>query len=169
MRATRNRSKVQDVPLIDTNQLMFDSECFAMLFQADDELNQSKDAHPKNCQVPDQSSKPVEGPKRRLGRRPLWLKYPGLVNTASDFIKQHFFSAHNRRRETTGTGTGVTLKDLQQHLQDNIPGLKEHGISRDTIHHFMVAPRKNSSRADRYKGHIDAKVTAKKITTEKEV
>ncbi len=103
-----------------------------------------------------------EGPTRRLGRQPLWLKYPEIVQTATDFIKQQSFAAHLRRRESTGTGTGVTLKDMKQHLLDNVPGLKEHGISLDTIHHLMVAPRKNSSRANRYKGLIDAKFAPKK-------
>jgi hypothetical protein len=159
MRATRNCNIVQDV-LIDANQLVLDPECFAMLFKADESPVEPADAH---CDNQDQAPKPVkEGPTRRLGRQPLWLKFPSIVETATSFIKQQSFAAHNRRRESTGTGTGVTLKDLQQQLIDNVPGLKQHGISRDTIHHLMVAPKKNSSRADRYKGHIDAKVTAKR-------
>ena len=103
-----------------------------------------------------------EGPTQRLGRQPLWLKYPEIVPSATDFIKQQSFAAHARRHESTGTGTGVTLRDLKQHLLDTVPGLKEHGISVDTVHHLMVAPRKNSSRADRYKVLIDVKVAAKK-------
>lgn len=88
IQVTRNCSKVQDV-LIDTKRLMFDPECFAMLFQADDEPNQSKDAHPKGCQVPDQSPKPVkEGPKCRLGCQPLWLDTLALW-------KQHLTSSNN--------------------------------------------------------------------------
>ena len=107
--------------------------------------------------------KPVkEGPTQRLGRKPLWLKYPEIVPCATDFIKQQSFAAHARRRKSTRTGTGVTLRDLKQHLLDTVPGLKDHGISVDTVHHLMVAPRKNSSHADRYKGLIDAKVAAKK-------
>ena len=131
----------------DTKQLLLDPECFAMLFQADD------DPVGTDCLVAEQIPKPVEeSPKRHLGCQPLWLKFPAIVQTASDFIKQHSFSAHQRGCKSTGTG--VTLKDLQQHLVDNIPGLKYHRILQDTIHHSMVAPRKNSSRADRYKGHI---------------
>ena len=42
------------------------------------------------------------------------------------------------------------------------PGLKEHGIGRDAIHHLMVAPRKHYSRAERYKGFIDSKIPCKK-------
>ena len=111
--------------------------------------------------------KPVkEGPTQRLGRQPLWLKYPEIVPSATNFIKQQSYA---RRRESTGTGTGVTLKDLKQHLLDTVPGLKEHGISVDTVHHLMVAPRKNSSCADRYKGLIDAKVNCVPSFTKRHV
>jgi hypothetical protein len=159
MRATRSDDKTKDV-LINTRQLVMEPECFSILFSADDK---SPEPSAANQHISHETPKAaVEGPTRRLGRQPFWIKFPGIIKTATAFIKQQSFAAHGRRRESTGTGTGVTLKDLRQHLLQNIPGLKEHGISRDTIHHLMVAPRKNSSRADRYKGHIDAKVTAKK-------
>ena len=161
MRATRNDDKSKDV-LIDIKQLVLAPECFSMLFEADDKTP-DPDLEVRNCNTSDETPQlAVEGPTRRLGRPPLWIKYPDIVETATQFIKQQSFAAHSRKRESTGTGTGVTLKDLQQHLLDHVPGLKEHGISRDTLHHLMVVPKKNSSRAYRYKGYIDAKVTAKK-------
>ena len=90
------------------------------------------------------------------------IRFPELVECASNFIKDHSFAAHSRRRETTGTGTGLCLNDLKNHLLEHVPGLKEHGISCDTIHHLMVPPRKNSGRAHRYKGLIDAKIPKKR-------
>ena len=98
----------------------------------------------------------------RIGRKPLHIKYPDLVECATNFIKENSFAAHSRRRETTGIGTGVGLKDIREHLLQHVPGLREHGISLDTIHHLMVAPRKNSSRSFRYKGLIDAKIPKKR-------
>ena len=38
-----------------------------------------------------------------------------------------------------------------------MPGLKDAGISRKTIHHLMVPPRKNTKAANLYKGLIKAR------------
>ena len=90
------------------------------------------------------------------------IKFASLLQSATDFIKSHSFEAHNRRRETIGIGTGVSLKDLQKHLLQNVPGLKEHGISRDTIHHLMIPSRKSNRQSIRYAGVIDAKISRKR-------
>ena len=49
------------------------------------------------------------GPFQKRGRKPLHETYPNLVQIITDFIRQHSFSAHNRRRETTGTGVPYFL------------------------------------------------------------
>ena len=85
-----------------------------------------------------------------------------LVACATDFIKSNSFVAHNCKRETMGTGTGVSLKDLQKHLIKNVLGFEDHGIWRDTKHHLMVAPRKNATWAPCNKGLVDAKVAPKR-------
>ena len=54
------------------------------------------------------------------------------------------------------------MKDIQEHLLEYVTGLREHGISRDTVHHLTVAPRKNSTRAERYKGYVNARVPSKR-------
>ena len=101
--------------------------------------------------------------KKKSGRIPLYVKFPTLIDVAMAFIKEHSFSAHVRRRETTATGAGVTLADIQKHLLENVPGLKvAGGIHRDTIHRLTVAPGKNSTRAARYKGLFDARVPGKR-------
>ena len=112
--------------------------------------------------TPSSTTSPTCGPRNREDRKPLWMKFPDLVKCATDFIKSHSFSAHVRRRESTGTGTGVSLADIQEHLFKHVLGLKEHGISRDTIHHLSVAPRLNSSRAHRYKALVDCRVPGKR-------
>lgn len=50
---------------------------------------------------------PQYGPQLKRGRKPLHELYPNLVPLINEFIKEHSFSAHNRRRETTGTGIMV--------------------------------------------------------------
>jgi hypothetical protein len=146
--------------LINVQDLILDSNLFEILLASDDppvdiplhEPNQDTHNLPPI----------VYGPKNKPGRKPLYQKFPTLLDCATDFIKSHSFQAHNRRRETTGTGTGVSLKDLQKHLFENVPDLREHGISRDTIHHLKVAPRKSGLKATRYKSLIDAKVSQKR-------
>ena len=55
------------------------------------------------------------------------------------------------------------LKDIQEHLLENLSGLRESGgIPCDTIYVMTVAPRKNHTRVKRYKGFIDARVPGKR-------
>ena len=39
--------------------------------------------------------------------------FPQIVDVVAEFIKQHGFSAQNRRRTKTGYSTGVTVKQVQ--------------------------------------------------------
>ena len=90
-------------------------------------------------------------------------RFPELVKVTTDFIKSHSFAAHSRRRSSTGTGTGVSLKDIQEHVIQNVPGLKEAGgVKIDALHQLFIAPRKHSSRAFRYKGLVNTRVPRKK-------
>ena len=66
-------------------------------------------------------------PWKRPGRTPLYIKFPPLIDCATKFIKKRSFSAHVRRRKTTGTGGGVTLKDIQEPLLENVSVLRESG------------------------------------------
>ena len=160
LRATNKEKANKDV-LVNVHELLLSPDSFDILLGADKDVSNE----PDNQTIYDPTEEAVlvtEGPTRCRGKEPYWLKFPELVETATNFIKLHSFSAHNRRRETTGTGTGVSLRDLQCHLLDKVPGLKEKGISLDTIHHLMVAPKKNSGRAGRYKGLVDAKIAKKR-------
>ena len=103
------------------------------------------------------------GPWKRPGRTPLYIKFPPLIDCATKFIKERSFSAHVRRRKTTRTGGGVTLKDIQEPILENVSVLRESGgISCDIIHVMTIVPRKNHTRAKGYKGLIDARVPSKR-------
>ena len=47
----------------------------------------------------------------------------------TDFIKENSFAADATRRESTRTGSGVGMKDIRNHVLEQIPGLIECGIS----------------------------------------
>ena len=153
----------QNDVLIDHNELLMQPDCFLRLL-----TNQSDENIPKKqtekVNLKSQNQKQVfEGPKQRLGRRPLFERFPTLIECATDFIKQHSFSAHVRRRESTATGTGVSVAEIRSHLLKNVPGLAESGgISRDAIHQLTTAPRKNTNKASRYKGLIEARIPGKR-------
>ena len=57
------------------------------------------------------------------GQPSITSKSPQIVDVVAEFIKQHGFSAQNRRRTESGYSTGVTVKQIQQHLYTNCPVL----------------------------------------------
>ena len=59
----------------------------------------------------------VFGPPKKRGRKPLYEKFPGLIDVVNNFVKQHSFAAHGRRREKTGTGL-LLLKQLKVFVDD---------------------------------------------------
>jgi len=99
-----------------------------------------------------QSSKP--------GQPSIAEKFPTVVETASEFIKTHGYTARVHRREGVASTPGVSLNNIS--LLDNVPGLKEHDISVNTDAHLMNPPRRKTIAAERYKGLIAAYVPGKK-------
>ena len=155
--AKRDRRHV----LIDSNELFLQKDTLLQLLFDDCAETDATETQSASSATKSESA-PVFGPHKKLGRTPLWIKIPTLIECATNFIK-HSFPAHVRRRATTATGNGVSLADIQKHLLKNIPGLEEAGgISRDTIHRLTKAPRKNSIQAHRYQGLIDARVPGKR-------
>ena len=87
--------------LINVHELVMNTDTFVILFERDiSTINGNSSATEKTSKMKDA----VQGPKRKTGRKPLHVKYPDLVKIVTDFIKQHSFAAHGRRRETTGSG-----------------------------------------------------------------
>ena len=62
---------------------------------------------------------------------------------------------------------GVSLSQLRDHLKQNIPGLKEHGISKTTVSHLIEHPRQDTISARGYKRFLKTHVPVKQILTEK--
>ena len=60
-------------------------------------------------QTEKEKKEPVFVPHAKRGRKYLWQEFPSLVPIVASFIKQNFFIAHDRRRETTGIGTTTTI------------------------------------------------------------
>ena len=97
----------------------------------------------------------------KIGQPSLVDKFPSIIGIATDFIKSNGFSAQNRRRTDTGYSSGTTIVQIKNHLVDNIPGLKEHGISESTVRRLCQAPNKARNSATRYKSHVKARVGVK--------
>ena len=72
------------------------------------------------------------------------------------------FAARSRCHNATARSCGFTLREIKLHLEKTVPGLKDAGMSRKTIHHLMVPPRKNTKAANLYKGLIMARIPKKK-------
>ena len=141
--------------------MLISKDCFLTLLKLDDG-GEDESLECSEIETESQYSGTTFRPHHRLGRQPLWVKFPTLIDDATRFVKEHSCTAHNRRRESTGIGRGVSWKDIQEHLLEYVTGLREHGISRDTVHHLTVAPRKKSTRAERYKGYVNARVPSKR-------
>ena len=57
--------------------------------------------------------------ERRKKRGPVSIH----ENMVTNFLKQHSFCADNRRRNSTFTGNGVSLQEIKEHLEEQIPEL----------------------------------------------
>ena len=66
-----------------------------------------------------------------------------------------------------GTGKGVSVDDVSQHLLETVPGLKNRGISRTTVAYLFCAPNKGRKSSERYKEFIPARVPGKKNNARK--
>ena len=100
--------------------------------------------------------------RKGIGGQPsITSKFPQIIDVVAEFIKQHGFSAQNRCRTEKYYSTGVTVKQIQQHLYTNYPELKEHKISLTTIRRMFQAPNKHLKAASRYKALINARVGTK--------
>ena len=100
--------------------------------------------------------------RKGIGGQPsIVSKFPQIVDEVAEFIKQNGFSAQNRRRTETAYSSGVTAKQIQDHLYKKYPDLKTHKISLTTIRRLFNAPNKSYNAAKRYTGLIDVRVGTK--------
>ena len=75
------------------------------------------------------------------------------------------FAASSRCHNAIAISCGVTLREIKFHFEETVPGLKDAGISRKTIHHLIVPPRKNTKAANMYICLIKARIPKKKNYT----
>ena len=97
------------------------------------------------------------------GKRGIEKIFPSIPNVATEFIKSHGFRAQERKSTSTITSSGVTINEIREHLLKNIPGLKEHGIRKQTVRWLFKPVRKDNHAAIRYKGIINATIPKKII------
>ena len=93
-----------DSPLIiNIWQADFFSEDFASYMEG----STSKHSDKETVIVKDMTNKSKNEPvlKMKVGRKPLVEKFPTLIGTATNFIKLDGYSAHARRRISSGSGT----------------------------------------------------------------
>ena len=77
-----------------------------------------------------------------VGQPSLGSKFPALF---PDFIKQNSFSAQFRRPTDTGTSSGLTIAQIQEHAKNAIPGFRKHGMHLTTIRRLFEAPNNSIS------------------------
>nr|XP_054755523.1 uncharacterized protein LOC129261486 [Lytechinus pictus] len=108
------------------------------------------------------SRRQQEATKKPRGRPAVRTEFPGVVEAASQFVQSNGFKAHRRRQQEIGV-CGSTLRDIRDHLQSTVPGLKgEHpNLNVRTIAHWMHPPNKAHKAAEKYTGLIQARIPAK--------
>ena len=108
-----------------------------------------------------ESSAPTCRTPKHISRPSVVSKYPSIVTIVTEFIKQHGYRAHERRRSEIGTSCSVTLREIWEHLMQEIPQLQQPGIGTTTIAYLMSPPHRGHRSAERYKAIINACVPGK--------
>ena len=80
------------------------------------------------------------GNKEKGGQPPLIKQFPDIVNIVVEFVKQQGYAAQHRRRDETVYSSGVTISQIREYLFQQIPGLREYGISKSTIRRLFNPP-----------------------------
>ena len=95
--------KKHDVVLINYSEFVLHPETFVTIMESDED-SEYENVISESRMTKSAKEKPFGLTKKR-GRKALHEMYPNLVPIVINFIKQHSFSAHGRRRESNGTGT----------------------------------------------------------------
>eukprot|EP00117_Sycon_ciliatum_P043397 scpid28652/ scgid31427/ len=151
--------------LVNLHELVIDSQSLTDLLNLDHGIQESASlvtpSAAASCDQPEDKRRP--GPPKGHGGRPAkHLQYPTIVDEVTAFVKLHSFSAQARRRTDAWSSMGVSLHEIRSHLLKTIPGLKEAGISVETVHRLMLPPRKGTTRANQFKALVSARVPRKR-------
>ena len=99
--------------------------------------------------------------KRKNDKPSIVSKFLQIVDEVAEFIKQHGFSVQNCLRTETGYSSGVTAKQIQEHLCSTYLDLKQHKLSLSNIRRMFNPPNKHFKAADRYEALVNARVGTK--------
>ena len=133
------------------HQIGFDCEELDLLFK-----NGVDNKAIAEVQQPTEKNTSSEG-----GRKSILDSFSNIPDIATEFIKADGFKAQEKRRDTTITSCGVSVKDVKWHLCQAIPGLREFGISDSTVRYLFKPVKEGIFAAERYKSVIDASVPQK--------
>jgi hypothetical protein len=103
---------------------------------------------------------------KKTGPTPLQERVPQLLEVMMNFVRLHGFAAHIRQRTGTATSCGVALKDIREHVLENVDGLDK--ISKTKIYYLMQPARSNTRDAARHKDALDIRVGTKNCDVSKE-
>lgn len=82
-------------------------------------------SHTRQRQMQKPPQKTQKSGSSKPGRPSIVEMFPVVVEIASEFIKSHGYAAHVRRRESVASTPGISLRDIQSHLLQTVPGLED--------------------------------------------
>ena len=85
------------------------------------------------------------------GRKSMLDHFPNIPDIATEFTKANGFKGQEKRKDTTITSCGVSVKDIKEHLCQAIPSLCEFGIFDSKVRYLFKPVKKGAFSAERYK------------------
>ena len=67
--------------------------------------------------------------RSKFGPTPLHVKFPGIVKAAKEYISSVGSAAQARRRDTSATAFGASLKDIRKEILRKVEWMEPRGIS----------------------------------------
>lgn len=74
--------------------------------------------------------------KKSVGQRSIVSKFPTIPDVETEFLNINGFRAQEKRCDDF-QACGISVVDVRLHLLENIPGLKQHGIPKSSIHYLF--------------------------------
>ena len=100
-------------------------------------------------------------PNRKTGPESIEVKFPDTGQVATEFIQQNEYKAQEKRRDDNYISCGVSVEGVRQYLLENVPGLKDHGLSKSTLRYLFQPVNKSRSSSKLYKSVIKCCVPKK--------
>ena len=107
-----------------------------------------------------EAKQPTEKKSGKGGTKSIVDRFPDTADIATEFLRANQFKMQEKRRDTTIT-SGVSVKDIKEHLCQAIPGLREFGIFDSAVRYLFQLVKKGTFAVERYMLVIDASVQQK--------